>query len=56
MEKNIEILFDLIGYTNAKRLEIFNSRVAPTQISWLAFCNTTGFKTQDYILADKSYL
>ena len=52
-EKNIEILFDLIGYTNSKRLEIFNSRVAPTQISWLAFCNTTGFNTQDYILADK---
>ena len=52
-EKNIEILFDLIGYTNSKRLEIFNSRVAPIQISWLAFCNTTGFDTQDYILADK---
>ncbi len=52
-EKNIEILFDLIGYTNSKRLEIFNSRVAPIQISWLAFCNTTGFNTQDYILADK---
>ena len=55
-EKEIEILFDLIGYTNAKRLEIFNSRVAPTQISWLAFCNTTGFNTQDYILADKNLI
>lgn len=52
-EKKIEILIDLIGYTNSKRLEIFNSRVAPIQISWLAFCNTTGFDTQDYILADK---
>ena len=27
--------------------------MAPSQISWLAFCNTTGFNTQDYILADK---
>ena len=52
-EKKIKILFDLIGYTNSKRIEIFNSRVAPIQISWLAYCNTTGFNTVDYILADK---
>ena len=55
-EKNIKILFDLIGYTNSKRLEIFNSRVAPIQISWLAFCNTTGFDTVDYILADENLI
>ena len=55
-EKKIEILIDLIGYTNSKRLEIFNSRVAPIQISWLAFCNTTGFDTQDYIISDLSGL
>ena len=55
-EKNIKILFDLIGYTNSKRIEIFNSRVAPIQISWLAYCNTTGFNTVDYILADKNLI
>ena len=55
-EKNIEILFDLVGYTNSKRIEIFNSRVAPIQISWLAYCNTTGFDTVDYILADKNLI
>ncbi len=55
-EKNIEILFDLVGYTNSKRIEIFNSRVAPIQISWLAYCNTTGFNTVDYILTDKNLI
>ena len=55
-KKNIEILFDLVGYTNSKRIEIFNSRVAPIQISWLAYCNTTGFDTVDYMLADKNLI
>tara|TARA_Y100000768_G_scaffold388361_1_gene383792 strand:+ start:717 stop:2429 length:1713 start_codon:yes stop_codon:yes gene_type:complete len=55
-EKNIEILFDLVGYTNSKRIELFNSRLAPIQISWLAYCNTTGFDTVDYMLADKNLI
>ncbi len=55
-EKNIKILFDLVGYTNSKRLEIFNSRIAPIQISWLSYCNTTGFNTVDYILTDKNLI
>ena len=53
-QKNI--LFDLIGYTNSERLEIFNSRVAPIQISWLAYCNTTGLKNVDYMIADKNLI
>tara|TARA_Y100000768_G_scaffold113420_1_gene83603 strand:+ start:237 stop:1934 length:1698 start_codon:yes stop_codon:yes gene_type:complete len=53
-DKEIQILFDLVGYTNSKRLEIFNSRVSFIQISWLAYCNTTGFDTVDYLLADKN--
>lgn len=54
--EKINILFDLIGYTNSKRLEIFYSRVAPIQISWLAYCNTTGFDTIDYLLSDKNLI
>ena len=53
-EKKIDILFDVIGFTNPNRLEIFNSRVAPIQVSWLAYCNTIGFETIDYIIADKN--
>ena len=52
--KKIDILFDVMGFTNPNRLEIFNSRVAPIQISWLAYCNTVGFETIDYIMADKN--
>ena len=55
-EKKIDILFDLIGYTNSKRLEIFNSRLATVQVSWLAYCNTTGLDTVDYLLADKNLI
>ena len=43
-----------MGFTNPNRLEIFNSRVAPIQVSWLAYCNTIGFETIDYIIADKN--
>ena len=53
-EKKINILFDLMGYTASERLEIFNSRVAPIQISWLAYLNTTGFNTIDYLLVDSN--
>jgi len=55
-ENKVDILFDLVGYTNSKRLEIFNSRVAPMQISWLAHCNTTGFDTVDYLFSDKNLI
>lgn len=55
-EKKIYILFDLVGYTHTKTLEIFNSRVAPIQVSWLAYNNTTGFDTVDYLLADKNLI
>ena len=53
-EKKIDILFDIMGFTNPNRLEIFNSRVAPIQISWLAYCNTTGLETIDYMIVDKN--
>jgi predicted O-linked N-acetylglucosamine transferase (SPINDLY family) len=52
--KKIDILFDVMGFTNPNRLEIFNSRVAPIQVSWLAYCNTIGFETIDYIMTDKN--
>ena len=49
-------MFDLVGHTNSKRLEIFNSRVAPIQISWLAYCNTTGMDNVDYLFADQNLI
>ncbi len=55
-KKKTNILFDLMGYTASERLEIFYSRVAPIQISWLAYLNTTGFNTIDYYLGDNNLI
>ena len=55
-EQKIDILIDLIGFTNTNRLKIFNSRVSPIQISWLAYCNTTGLDTIDYLIADNNLI
>lgn len=55
-EKRIYILFDVMGFTNPYRLEIFKSRISPIQVSWLAYCNTLGFETIDYIIADNNLI
>ena len=55
-DNKVEILIDLMGYTAPERLEIFNSRICPTQISWLAYCNTTGLEEVDYIISDKNLI
>ncbi len=54
--KKIDILIDLIGYTKPNRLELFNSRIAPKQVSWLAYCNTTGLENIDYLIADNNLI
>ena len=38
------------GHPN--RINIFNTRICPLQISWLGFNNSTGLKEIDFILAD----
>ncbi len=45
-----------MGVTDADRIEIFNNRVSPIQISWLGYCNTIGFDTIDHIIADKNLI
>ena len=52
----IEILFDVMGLTAANRIDIFNNRVCPLQLSWLAFCNTVGFDDIDYLIADNNLI
>jgi protein O-GlcNAc transferase len=55
-EKKINILIDVMGFTGSDRLDIFNSRVAPIQVSWLAYCNTLGFETINHIIADENLI
>ena len=49
---NIDILIDLVGLWSDNRVNIFNTRICPLQISWLGFNNSTGLKEIDFILAD----
>ena len=52
----IQILIDMMGHTSGKRIQLFNTRISPVQISWLAYCNTLGFKNVDYLLADNNLI
>ena len=55
-EQKIEILIDTGGLFHADRIEIFNTRVAPIQISWVGYLNTVGFSTIDYLVSDKNLI
>ena len=55
-KNNIEILFDVMSITHPERIGIFNNRVSPLQISWLAYCNTIGFDKIDYLIADTNLI
>ena len=51
-KNDIDILFDLVGYTGGSKLELFKNRSAPIQISWIGYTNTTGLDEMDYIIVD----
>ena len=53
---DIDILIDLMGVTSEQRIKLLNLRVAPIQILWLGYCNTSGIKNMDYIIADKNLI
>ena len=48
----IDILIDLMGLISNHRLSLYKNRLAPTQITWCGFQNTTGIKEMDYIIVD----
>ena len=52
----IQILIDLMGHTSGNRIGLFNSRISPMQVSWLAYCNTLGFENVDYLIADNNLI
>jgi predicted O-linked N-acetylglucosamine transferase (SPINDLY family) len=49
----IEILVDLTGRTGNHRLELFATRPAPVQATWLGYFDGTGLPTIDYLIADR---
>jgi predicted O-linked N-acetylglucosamine transferase (SPINDLY family) len=52
----IELLIDLKGHTQGKRLDILAARPAPVQATFLAFPGSSGADFIDYIIADRIVL
>jgi protein O-GlcNAc transferase len=48
----IDVLFDLAGFTASNRLPIFGHRPAPVAATWLGYSGTTGMPGVDYVLSD----
>jgi predicted O-linked N-acetylglucosamine transferase (SPINDLY family) len=48
----IDILVDLEMHTRDNRMFVFARKPAPVQVTYLAFCSTTGLETIDYRFSD----
>lgn len=53
LEREIDIVVDLMGYTQNARTGILALRPAPIQVSYLGFLGTMGADFIDYIIADQ---
>jgi len=51
-DSNIDILIDLSGHTSGGRPDILSNRVAPLQITYLGYPNTSGLSTMDFRIGD----
>ena len=52
----IDIIIDLNGFSSSHRLALLKNRLAPIQISWCGYTNTTGLDEMDYLIVDKNLI
>tara|TARA_Y100000816_G_scaffold283197_1_gene259782 strand:+ start:166 stop:1851 length:1686 start_codon:yes stop_codon:yes gene_type:complete len=50
----IDIIVDLNGLSGNHRLNLFKNRLAPIQILWCGYTNTTGLDEMDYLIVDRN--
>ena len=55
-QDEIDIIFDIMGLSSVQRISLFKNRLAPKQISWLGYCNTTGVDNMDYLISDPNLI
>jgi predicted O-linked N-acetylglucosamine transferase (SPINDLY family) len=53
---NIDIIIDLMGLSSSNRIVLFKNRLAPIQILWLGYNNTSGLKEMDYLMVDPNLI
>ena len=52
----IDIIIDLNGFSGNHRLNLFKNRLAPIQILWCGYTNTTGLDEMDYLIVDRNQI
>lgn len=51
-EDDIDVLVDLAGHTSFRQMLLMSMRLAPVQVTYLGYPNTTGLETVDFRLTD----
>ena len=55
-QAEIDVLIDLNGYSNMRRLPLFTFRPSPVAIGWFNMYATTGMSSFDYLIGDEQVI